>query len=88
MDRCQELKKANTKTVILRLRAVIADLWNDCHIDAEQRTLFTDYFSEDFNEQVLESHEKEEQDLRKYYEETKYVEVDLFGIFVCSENLA
>lgn len=71
LKRCEQLKKANMKMVILRLRETITKLWDDCHIDAEERRFFRDYFSEDFTEELLESHEREEMNLRKYYEETK-----------------
>lgn len=59
------------KTIILRLREEITNLWNECHIDEQQRRFFRDFDSDDFNEELLESHEKEEMHLRKYYEETK-----------------
>lgn len=72
LERCEKLKKANIKNVIVRCRAVIKDLWDSCHMDQDERQLFTDYYSEDYNEELLESHEKEEERLRKFYDETRF----------------
>lgn len=72
LERCEKLKKANIKNVIVRCREVIKDLWDSCHMDQDERQLFTDYYSEDYNEELLESHEKEEERLRKFYDETRF----------------
>lgn len=71
LERCEQLKKANLKNVILRCREVILALWNDCHMDDEERKCFIDYYNDDFNEELLESHEKEEEKLRKFFSETR-----------------
>ncbi|XP_065201261.1 protein regulator of cytokinesis 1-like isoform X2 [Planococcus citri] len=70
LERCEELKKANIETVILRLRNDIVDLWDRCHISEEERNAYTDFVSTDFNEELLESHEREVSQLTKFYEET------------------
>lgn len=69
--RCEALKKANIETVILRLRNDIADLWDRCHIAEEERNAFDDFYSTDYNEELLESHEKQAETLQKFYNETR-----------------
>lgn len=71
MERCEELKKANIETVILRLRNDIVDLWDRCHIGEEERNVYSDFRSTDFNEELLESHERQVSQLLKFYEETR-----------------
>jgi hypothetical protein len=66
------LKIANIKVVILRLRDNITTLWDECHIGPEERENFKEYFDDDFNEELLEAHEREETRLKIYFEETKY----------------
>lgn len=72
LERCEKLKKANIETVIIRCREVIKGLWDLCHMDQDERQLFIDYYSDDYNEELLESHEKEEERLRKFYAETRF----------------
>lgn len=72
LERCEKLKKVNIENVIIRCREVIRGLWDLCHMDQDERQLFTDYYSDDYNEELLESHEKEEERLRKFYAETRF----------------
>lgn len=83
-DRCEHLKIANMKKVILRIRDVITGLWDECHISEEERTGFVAYFDDDFNEELLEAHEEEEKRLRQYFEETKYELLYKYGLLTRS----
>ncbi|XP_066525953.1 protein regulator of cytokinesis 1a isoform X2 [Hoplias malabaricus] len=69
LERLEELKMKNIRSVVETIRAEIALLWEKCFYSLEQRQAFTPYYIDDFNEELLALHEQEEQRLKQRYEE-------------------
>ncbi|KAI4894246.1 hypothetical protein NFI96_030250 [Prochilodus magdalenae] len=67
--RLEELKIKNIRSVIETIRTEIALLWEKCFYSLDQRQAFTPFYSDDFTEDLLAKHEKEEQRLKHHYEE-------------------
>uniref|UniRef100_A0A0A9XMF1 Protein regulator of cytokinesis 1 n=2 Tax=Lygus hesperus TaxID=30085 RepID=A0A0A9XMF1_LYGHE len=74
IERCEILKRANMKSVIEMVRKEIANLWDRMTFTTEARMDFNAYFTDTYNEDVLELHEMEQSRLEQYYEKYK----DLF----------
>ncbi|XP_053128405.1 protein regulator of cytokinesis 1 isoform X2 [Hemicordylus capensis] len=68
VDRLEELKLQNLRGVVEAIRAELADLWDRCFYSAEQRQAFRPYYEEDFTEQLLQQHDQEVAELRRYFE--------------------
>lgn len=71
--RCETLKKSIIKTDILRLRNNIAHLQDRCYIAKEERNVFHDFYSTDYNEDLLKSHKKQAEELQKFYNKTSII---------------
>nr|CAG5996601.1 unnamed protein product [Menidia menidia] len=69
VQRLEELKLSNIRSVTDAIRSEIAVLWEKCFLGAEQRQAFTPYFSEDFTEELLALHDAEIQRLRQHYQD-------------------
>ncbi|KAJ8962640.1 hypothetical protein NQ318_001033, partial [Aromia moschata] len=69
--RCEELKKANIKVFIDKLRTELCQMWEKCHCSQTTRREFSFYYSDCYNEDLLELHEVELKKWKKYYEENK-----------------
>ncbi|KFZ65269.1 Protein regulator of cytokinesis 1, partial [Podiceps cristatus] len=74
VDRLEELKLQNMKSVIQAIRAELADYWDKCFYSQEQREGFSPYYDEDYTETLLELHDAEVAKMKSYYETHK----DLF----------
>ncbi|XP_018568984.1 protein regulator of cytokinesis 1-like isoform X2 [Anoplophora glabripennis] len=71
IKRCEELKKANIKVFIDKLRNELKQLWENCHCSHTTRMQFGFFNSDCYNEDLLELHEVEITKWKKYYEENK-----------------
>ncbi|XP_062859828.1 protein regulator of cytokinesis 1a isoform X2 [Trichomycterus rosablanca] len=71
LERLEELKMKNIKSVIETIRAEIACLWEKCFYSQDQTQAFISYYSNDFSEELLTAHEQEEQRLKQQYEQHK-----------------
>ncbi|KFP40962.1 Protein regulator of cytokinesis 1, partial [Chlamydotis macqueenii] len=74
VDRLEELKLQNMRSVIQAIRAELADCWDRCFYSQEQREAFSPYYDEDYTEALLELHDAEVEKMKSYYETHK----DLF----------
>ncbi|XP_062357104.1 protein regulator of cytokinesis 1 isoform X3 [Cinclus cinclus] len=74
VDRLEELKLQNMKSVIHAIRAELADYWDKCFYSQEQRENFSPFYDEDYTETLLELHDAEVGKMKIYYETHK----DLF----------
>ncbi|XP_064245673.1 protein regulator of cytokinesis 1 isoform X2 [Passer domesticus] len=74
VDRLEELKLQNMKSVIHAIRAELADYWDKCFYSQEQRERFSPFYDEDYTETLLELHDAEVGKMKTYYETHK----DLF----------
>ncbi|XP_068881316.1 protein regulator of cytokinesis 1 isoform X5 [Aphelocoma coerulescens] len=74
VDRLEELKLQNMKSVIHAIRAELADYWDKCFYSQEQREGFSPFYDEDYTETLLELHDAEVGKMKIYYETHK----DLF----------
>ncbi|XP_036909472.1 protein regulator of cytokinesis 1 isoform X2 [Sturnira hondurensis] len=68
VDRLEELKKQNMKTVIEAIRVELAKYWDQCFYSQEQRRAFTVYCDDDYTETLLQLHDAEVVRLKSYYE--------------------
>ncbi|XP_076863007.1 protein regulator of cytokinesis 1a isoform X2 [Brachyhypopomus gauderio] len=68
VERLEELKMKNIKSVVETLRGEIATLWEKCFYSPEQRQAFAPYHDDTFTEELLEAHEQEQQRLKEHHE--------------------
>ncbi|XP_054433575.1 protein regulator of cytokinesis 1 isoform X1 [Pteronotus mesoamericanus] len=68
VDRLEELKKQNMKTVIEAIRGELAQYWDQCFYSQEQRRAFAAYYDEDYTEVLLQLHDAEVVRLKNHYE--------------------
>ncbi|KAF6213230.1 hypothetical protein GE061_010947 [Apolygus lucorum] len=59
IERCEEIKRANIKPCIEKIRRDIARLWDKLTFTEEERSQFNAYYTDSFNEDVLDLHEIE-----------------------------
>ncbi|KAH1184164.1 protein regulator of cytokinesis 1 isoform X1 [Mauremys mutica] len=71
VDRLEELKLQNMKTVIEAIRAELAAYWDKCFYGTEQRQAFAPYYEEDCTEALLQLHDAEVGRVKHYYETHK-----------------
>ncbi|KAI8513726.1 PREDICTED: protein regulator of cytokinesis 1-like isoform X1 [Branchiostoma belcheri] len=71
IERCRELKLQNIRRYVEGLRAEITQLWNKCYFSQEQRNQFTEFFSDDFTEDLLEIHDQQVARLKQYYDSNR-----------------
>ncbi|XP_018088337.1 protein regulator of cytokinesis 1, gene 2 S homeolog isoform X2 [Xenopus laevis] len=69
--RLEDLKKANLKDVVLKIREELKMYWDKCFYTKEQRNAFTPYYSDDFTEDLLSQHDEEVVRMRLQYEKCK-----------------
>ncbi|XP_010144603.1 PREDICTED: protein regulator of cytokinesis 1-like, partial [Buceros rhinoceros silvestris] len=74
VDRLEELKLQNMKSVVQAIRVELAEYWDKCFYSQEQREGFSPYYDEDYTETLLELHDAEVEKLKSYYDTHK----DLF----------
>ncbi|XP_014249743.1 protein regulator of cytokinesis 1-like isoform X2 [Cimex lectularius] len=73
LERCEEIKLANIKPMVLNARQEISDLWDKLTYVDEQRKEFHPYYTDLFSEDVLDLHEMECTKLHNFYEENKLI---------------
>ncbi|XP_064095692.1 protein regulator of cytokinesis 1-like isoform X2 [Macrobrachium nipponense] len=67
LGRLKAKRQQNLSKCINKMRREIEDYWEKCYISEEERNNFTDYISDEYSEEVLESHEQQVHKLTKYY---------------------
>ncbi|XP_026859853.1 protein regulator of cytokinesis 1a isoform X3 [Electrophorus electricus] len=68
LERLEELKMKNIKSVVEIVRGEISLLWEKCFYSLQQRQAFTPYYDDAFTEELLAAHEQEQQCLKEHYE--------------------
>ncbi|XP_061886509.1 protein regulator of cytokinesis 1b isoform X2 [Entelurus aequoreus] len=71
VHRLEDLKLHNIRNVTDAIRSEIAVFWEKCFYSLEQQQAFFAYFSEDFTEELLSTHDAELQRLKQHYEDHK-----------------
>uniref|UniRef100_G1NE45 Protein regulator of cytokinesis 1 n=1 Tax=Meleagris gallopavo TaxID=9103 RepID=G1NE45_MELGA len=71
VDRLEELKLQNMKSVVQAIRAELAEFWDKCFYSQEQRDAFSPYYDEDYTEALLQLHDIEVGKVKSYYETHK-----------------
>ncbi|XP_029000842.1 protein regulator of cytokinesis 1b isoform X2 [Betta splendens] len=71
VQRLEELKLSNIRSVVDAIRSEIAVFWEKCFFSIDQRQDFAPYFSEDFTEELLSLHDVEIQHLKQHYQDHK-----------------
>ncbi|KAH8419695.1 hypothetical protein KR009_001114, partial [Drosophila setifemur] len=79
--RCQALRRQNLKTFIEQLRLEIKEWWDLTLKSQQERKRFSNYYNDWYNEDLLELHELELDDLKTFYNKNK-------GIFDLYESRA
>ncbi|XP_035168085.1 protein regulator of cytokinesis 1 isoform X2 [Oxyura jamaicensis] len=71
VDRLEELKLQNMKSVIQAIRVELAEYWDKCFYSQEQREAFSPYYDDDYTETLLQLHDAEVGKVKNYYETHK-----------------
>ncbi|XP_065590231.1 protein regulator of cytokinesis 1 isoform X2 [Cyrtonyx montezumae] len=71
VDRLEELKMQNMKSVVQAIRAELAEYWDKCFYSQEQRDAFSPYYDEDYTEDLLQLHDTEVGKVKSYYKTHK-----------------
>ncbi|XP_072201308.1 protein regulator of cytokinesis 1 isoform X2 [Excalfactoria chinensis] len=71
VDRLEELKLQNMKSVVQAIRTELAEYWDKCFYSQEQRDAFSPYYNEDYTEALLQLHDIEVGKMRSYYQTHK-----------------
>ncbi|XP_014866594.1 PREDICTED: protein regulator of cytokinesis 1-like [Poecilia mexicana] len=71
VQRLELLKMHSMKSFIEAIRAEIAVLWKKCFYSDEQQRTFFAFYDDDFTEELLNLHEDEVRNLKKYHEDHK-----------------
>ncbi|KAM9329143.1 protein regulator of cytokinesis 1-like [Gastrophryne carolinensis] len=69
--RLEEMKIANLKQVVLKIREELNMYWEKCFFSEEQRKAFAPYYSDDFTEDLLSQHDEEVVRMKLQYEKCK-----------------
>ena len=83
VKKLEEMKKANIKVFIMKQRQELADWWEKCHCTENEKSEFTFYYSECYNEDLFELHEREIEKWKAYFEENK----EMFALLLEYKNL-
>lgn len=67
LDRCETLRRENIQTFIDQTRVEIVHWWDKCLKSNEERSRFSTFKSEVYNEDLLTLHEMELSDLKEFY---------------------
>ncbi|XP_033255180.1 protein regulator of cytokinesis 1-like [Drosophila miranda] len=67
LQRCQALRSQNLKTFIEQLRVEISKWWDLTLKSQQERKRFSNYYYKYYNEDLLELHELELDDLKSFY---------------------
>ncbi|XP_055630742.1 protein regulator of cytokinesis 1-like [Toxorhynchites rutilus septentrionalis] len=67
LDRCETLRRENIQAFVDRTRVEIVQWWDKCLKSEEERSRFSTFNSDVYNEDLLTLHEMELNDLKEYY---------------------
>lgn len=67
LDRCETLRRENIQNFIEKTRVEIVQWWEKCLKSNEERSRFSTFKSEVYNEDLLTLHEMELSDLKEFY---------------------
>ncbi|XP_017045800.1 protein regulator of cytokinesis 1 [Drosophila ficusphila] len=73
LQRCQALRRQNLKTFIEQLRIEIKEWWDLTLKSQQERKRFSNYYNDWYNEDLLELHELELDDLKTFYNKNKEI---------------
>lgn len=73
IERCEEKKRQSFQKFIIKLREEILEIWDKCLYSDLQKEKFVDFYREQYDEDILTCHEVYLDDLKKFYENNKYV---------------
>ncbi|SPP77109.1 protein regulator of cytokinesis 1-like [Drosophila guanche] len=73
LQRCQLLFRGQLKTIIQQLRVEINEWWDRTLKSRQERLRFASYYTDWYNEELLELHELQLEDLKLYYENHKEI---------------
>ncbi|XP_023811509.1 protein regulator of cytokinesis 1 isoform X1 [Oryzias latipes] len=71
VQRLEVLKKQSLKSFTENIRTEIASLWKSCFYSQEQQEAFAPYYDDSFTEDLLNLHEAEVGELKRYYDDHK-----------------
>ncbi|XP_018620540.1 protein regulator of cytokinesis 1-like isoform X2 [Scleropages formosus] len=71
VQRLEQLKLENLRSVIEAIRAELASLWDKCFLSKMERQAFTPYYDENFTEDLLKLHDAEVMRLKQHFEDHK-----------------
>ncbi|XP_017125659.1 protein regulator of cytokinesis 1 [Drosophila elegans] len=77
LQRCQALRRQNLKTFIEQLRLEIKEWWDLTLKSPQERKRFSNYYNDWYNEDLMELHELELDDLKTFYNKNK----DIFELY-------
>ncbi|XP_016978659.1 protein regulator of cytokinesis 1 [Drosophila rhopaloa] len=77
LQRCQALRRQNLKTFIEQLRIEIKEWWDLTLKSPQERKRFSNYYNDWYNEDLMELHELELDDLKTFYNNNK----DIFDLY-------
>ncbi|KAM5192870.1 protein regulator of cytokinesis 1-like isoform 2-T2 [Mantella aurantiaca] len=73
LGRLEDMKLANLKQVVLKIRCELSIYWDKCFYSEEQRKAFAPYYSDDFTEDLLSLHDEEVVRMKSQYEKCKLI---------------
>ncbi|KAH8343182.1 protein regulator of cytokinesis 1 [Drosophila kikkawai] len=73
LQRCQALRRQNLKIFIEQLRVEIKKWWDLTLKSPQERKRFSNYYNDWYNEDLLELHELELDDLKSFYDNNKEI---------------
>lgn len=71
LKRCITIKRENIKLFVEKLRVQIVEQWNKINLSESERNKFTYFKSQVYTEDLLELHEMELEDRKRFYEENR-----------------
>lgn len=71
LKRCKLIKQENMKLFVDKLREQIVEWWDRVKRSEAERKRFNYFYSQVYNEDLLELHEMELMDLKNFYEENR-----------------
>ncbi|KAH8279037.1 hypothetical protein KR044_009230, partial [Drosophila immigrans] len=83
LERCQKLRKQHMKTFIEQVRVEISKWWDLTLKSEQERKRFSNYHNDWYNEDLLELHELELDDLKGFYNGNK----EIFELFASRADL-
>ncbi|XP_062560143.1 protein regulator of cytokinesis 1-like [Armigeres subalbatus] len=73
LDRCETLRRENIQAFVDRTRVEIVQWWDKCLKSEEERSRFSTFKSDVYNEDLLTLHEMELSDLKEFYRNNEII---------------